>query len=160
MNCYKNTHQNNAKNYLPPMKMLCERFGLLLLGNSEILWLCLVWTGRIRGDGEPLGRLEACAKWVLLFIHWWNCLLMIPPALLSFSFCSFTIMETELEPRLWSLWEGFFRLGLGSPGINSKSFFMCDIWICFIMSLVWPKCWQNSQVFLGSHSNISLSCQL
>ncbi|NXS01964.1 CO5 protein, partial [Oxylabes madagascariensis] len=31
--------------------------------GSDILWLCLAQTGRIRGDGEPLGRLEACAKY-------------------------------------------------------------------------------------------------
>ncbi|NWX62364.1 CO5 protein, partial [Promerops cafer] len=31
--------------------------------GSEILWLYLVRTGRIKGDGEPLGRLEACAKY-------------------------------------------------------------------------------------------------
>ncbi|NXU04154.1 CO5 protein, partial [Buphagus erythrorhynchus] len=31
--------------------------------GSEILWLCLVQPGRIRGEGEPLGRLEACAKY-------------------------------------------------------------------------------------------------
>ncbi|NWV22590.1 CO5 protein, partial [Origma solitaria] len=29
----------------------------------EIFWLCLVPTGRIKGVGEPLGRLEACAKY-------------------------------------------------------------------------------------------------
>ncbi|NWW08684.1 CO5 protein, partial [Oreocharis arfaki] len=29
----------------------------------ETLWLYLIQTGRIRGDGEPLGRLEACAKY-------------------------------------------------------------------------------------------------
>ncbi|NWS06957.1 CO5 protein, partial [Motacilla alba] len=31
--------------------------------GSEILWLHLPRTGRIRGEGEPLGRLEACAKY-------------------------------------------------------------------------------------------------
>ncbi|NXY54795.1 CO5 protein, partial [Callaeas wilsoni] len=29
----------------------------------EVLWLCLVRTGRVKEDGEPLGRLEACAKY-------------------------------------------------------------------------------------------------
>ncbi|NWR45586.1 CO5 protein, partial [Regulus satrapa] len=31
--------------------------------GSEIFCLSLVRTGRIKGDGEPLGRLEACAKY-------------------------------------------------------------------------------------------------
>ncbi|NXT07770.1 CO5 protein, partial [Prunella fulvescens] len=31
--------------------------------GSEILWLHLARTGRMKGEGEPLGRLEACAKY-------------------------------------------------------------------------------------------------
>ncbi|NXE36206.1 CO5 protein, partial [Ptilorrhoa leucosticta] len=31
--------------------------------GCEILWLYLIQTGRIKRDGEPLGRLEACAKY-------------------------------------------------------------------------------------------------